>query len=312
MPIPRFSELPIVADAPPHSSWGVFGRDDQRGTLNFLTDERRLAASKLIRAGRAFNLDLPLGLPYPPMFASRTAHRHTVLHRPGSFGRDDVLDNFHLQGSTQWDALKHISHPEYGFYNWADDASINAELARLGVQNYAAEGIVGRGVLLDAARYFEGHGAPLQPDAHRAITADELDAVARAQGVEVQPGDIVLLRTGVARLIYAEAEDPDTAARPYPGGPGLAAEAGSLAWLWDHQVAAIASDNLTVEAFPMSRDSLHRRGIALLGMVFGELFDFEALADDCATDGQYACFFTSKPLNLTGGVGSPGNALAIK
>jgi hypothetical protein len=285
MAIPRFVDLPLAPDAPPHSSWGVFGRDDQRGTLNFLNDKRRLEAARLIRRGRSFNLDLPLGLPYPPMFASRTAHRHTVLHRPGSFGRDDVLDNFHLQGSTQWDALKHISHPTYGFYNWADDASITTNLARLGVQNYAEEGIVGRGVVLDAARYFEGRGAPLQPDAQRGITADELDEVARAQGVEVQPGDIVLLRTGVARLIYAEGEHPETAVRPYPGGPGLAAEDASLAWLWDHQVAAIASDNLTVEEFPMARDSLHRRGIALLGMVFCELFDFEALADDCAADG---------------------------
>jgi kynurenine formamidase len=312
MAIPRFADLPIVPDAPPQSSWGVFGRDDQRGTLNFLNDERRLEAARLIRRGRTFSLDLPLNLPYPPMFASRTALRHTVLHRPGTFGRDDVLDNFHLQGSTQWDALKHIGHPEYGFYNWADDATITADLQRLGVQNYAAEGIVGRGVLLDAARYFEQRGTSLQPDAHRAITADELDAIARAQGVEIQPGDIVLLRTGVATLIHAEGERPESAARPYPGGPGLAAEDASLAWLWDHQVAAITSDNLTVEAFPMARDSLHRRGIALLGMVFGELFDFETLADDCAADGQYACFFASKPLNLTGGVGSPGNALAIK
>jgi hypothetical protein len=51
--------------------------------------------------------------------------------------------------------------------------------------------------------------------------------------------------------------------------------------LWDRQVAAAASDNVTVEAFPMARDSLHRRGIALLGLVLGEMFDFEALVEDC-------------------------------
>jgi kynurenine formamidase len=312
MAIPRFAELPIVADAPPQSSWGVFGRDDQRGTLNFLSDERRLAALRLIQHGRTFNLDLPLELPVQPIFASRTPHRHRVLHRPGTFGRDDVLDNFHPQGSTQWDALKHISHPDYGFYNWATDADITADVTRLGVQNYAAEGIVGRGVLLDAARYFEGIGQPLQPDAHHDITAADLDAIARAQEVEVLPGDIVLLRTGVAKLLHAEAEHPESVVRPLPGSPGLAANDASLAWLWDHQVAAIASDNVTVEAFPMTRDSLHRRGIALLGLVLGEMFDFESLAEACAADGRYACFFASKPLNLTGGVGSPGNALAIK
>lgn len=312
MHIPKFADLPVMPEAPPGSSWGVFGREDRLGTLNFLTDDRRLAAARPVHSGRTFNLDLPLNLPSPPMFASRTAYQHTVLHRPGTFGRDDRLDGFYLQGSSQWDALKHISHPEFGFYNWLDDARVDAEPRQLGIQNFAAQGIVGRGVLLDTARHFEALGRPLAPDAHREISVEELEQVAREQGVEFQPGDIVMLRTGVARLLYAEAERPASAVRPYPGGPGLAASTESLAWLWDHQVAAIVSDNLTVEAYPMAQESLHRRGIPLLGLVLGELFDLESLADDCAADGRFECMFVGKPLNLPGGVGSPANAIAIK
>ena len=51
--VPTFAELPVVEDAPPHSSWGVFGRDDQIGTLNFLTAERRLAGAQTVKRGAA-------------------------------------------------------------------------------------------------------------------------------------------------------------------------------------------------------------------------------------------------------------------
>jgi hypothetical protein len=57
---------------------------------------------------------------------------------------------------------------------------------------------------------------------------------------------------------------------------------------------------------------LHTRLIPMLGLIMGELFDLEALADDCAGDGRYTCFFTSAPINLPQGVASPPNALALK
>ena len=102
--------------------------------------------------------------------------------------------------------------------------------------------------------------------------------------------------------------------RPSYAGPGLEQGDASLAWMWDHQIAALVSDNLAVEAFPFNRESkvLHAWAIALLGMVFGELFDLEDLADDCAQDSVYECLFMAKPLMLHGGVGSPANALAMK
>jgi kynurenine formamidase len=85
-------------------------------------------------------------------------------------------------------------------------------------------------------------------------------------------------------------------------------------FLWDSGVVAIAADNPAVEVVPGSREagSLHRRLIPLLGFVLGELFDLERLAADCAADRRYTCLFVGVPLHLPGGVGSPGNALAIK
>jgi hypothetical protein len=57
---------------------------------------------------------------------------------------------------------------------------------------------------------------------------------------------------------------------------------------------------------------MHWRLIPLLGLPIGELWDLDALAADCAADGAYEFLFTSAPLNVPGGVGSPPNAIAIK
>jgi kynurenine formamidase len=315
--IPAYHQLPVTPDAPPASAWGVFGRGDQLGSLNFLTPERRARAASLVKRGTVFNLDLPLHLSPRPFFGSRRRPRHTIARWAGGNVQDDSLDGFYPQYSSQWDGLRHVRHPQYGFYNWTSDAAAGALDAdgRLGIEHFSKCGIVGRGVLLDVERYLAAQGETLAPDVLRPIPPSLLDEVAQAQGVSLQPGDIILLRTGVAAWLKREAEQGELdEVREGYAGPGLDQGEASLAWLWDHQVAAIAADNLAVEAFPFRRDDkvLHSWAIALLGMVFGELFDLDDLAADCAGDGVYQALFVAKPLMLRGGVGSPANALALK
>jgi kynurenine formamidase len=308
--IPRYEDLPVCEDAPPRSSWGVFGRDDELGTLNFLTPERVAAAARLGKRGAVFSLDLPLHLPARPFFAARTRPSHVVEWiSPGS-AQDDRLDGFNTQYSTQWDGLRHIRHRQYGFYNWTSDEDAQRLYGRLSIHKLAEHGIIGRGVLLDVARYIPG----LAPDRYFAITPELLDEVAAAQGVDIRAGDILMLRTGMAALLHREAQQQSDEVRSGFACPGLDQGEDMLAWLWNHQLAAVAADNLAVEAWPPNREKkvLHSHGIALLGMVFGELFDFETLAADCAADGVYESFFVGKPLMLQGGVGSPANAYAIK
>jgi kynurenine formamidase len=229
--------------------------------------------------------------------------------------QDDYLDGFYPQYSSQWDGLRHVRHPVHGFYNWTSDSDASSEEGRLGMENFAHHGIVGRGVLLDVARYLSTNGETLAPDQLRPIPAALLDEVAAAQKVELRPGDIVMFRTGVAGWLKREAQRglEDELRQGY-SGPGLDQGDASLAWIWDHQLAALVSDNLSVESWPFRREDkiLHAWAIALLGTVFGELFDLEDLADDCAADGIYECLFMAKPLMLRGGVGSPANALAMK
>ena len=104
--IPRFAELPIEDGLPAESSWGVFGRDDGIGCLNFLTPAGIVAAAKLVRDGKVFRLDAKLGFADPPLFG-RAAMQHTIVPL-GPFANDDMLDNLNTQSSSQWDGLGHV------------------------------------------------------------------------------------------------------------------------------------------------------------------------------------------------------------
>jgi kynurenine formamidase len=145
------------------------------------------------------------------------------------------------------------------------------------------------------------------------VTPADLETCLDAEGLALEPGDILLVRTGwVADYLAAsrEARDGILGRRTFSG---LSGAQDMWAFLWERRIAAVAADNPTLEVWPLheGKPSLHL-GIARLGLTVGELFDLEGLAEDCAADGRYACFFTSSPLNLRGGVGSPPNAMAIK
>jgi kynurenine formamidase len=321
--VPKYDDL--ASANPPYSSWEFFGRDDQRGTINFLTHERVAAAARLVRTGAQFGLDYPVNAfePYPT--GTRPATEHHVFAN-NEYHRDDWLDSFYLQSTSQVDSLRHIGHPEYGFYNGLPAAENTPDSTALGIQVWASTGIAGRGVLLDVERFFAGRGYDVESTI--ALDAATLDAIADAQGVTWSGGEILLLRTGWAEHFLATPV-PERAAFKNRS-PGLAQRTEILRWLWDHEIALVASDNLAVEADPVLESDfripgakppergtnhdgmLHRPLIALLGMAMGEMWKLDELAADCAADGRYEFFLTCKPLNVPGGVGSPPNAIAVK
>ena len=312
--LPTYSQLLERTDAPAGSNWGLFGKDDQLGTINFLTPERVAAAAPLVRRGALFPLDLPLHLPDPPRF-SRQAYRQTIRRFEQGLGHDDHLDNFYLQASSQWDSLAHVGHPRFGLYNGVTAEQVTGrEGSRNGVDAWAQRGIAGRAVLLDVARFLAAQGEPVDGFSSRAFTVAELDATAAAQRVELRPGDVLLVRTGWEERYMAA----DQAARERIAAdlhaPGIEGSAEMAGWLWDRRIAAVASDCPALEPWPWdaAKGVLHMRALCFLGLPFGELWHLDGLAADCASDGVYESFFTSAPLNLRGGIGSPPNALAIK
>jgi kynurenine formamidase len=310
--LPTYDQLPVKDGAPPHSTWGLWGDDDELGCLNLLTQERTAAAAKLVRTGEAFPLNLRIDRPDPPLYG-RGSVKHTITGEGGN-GRDDYLDNFWPQASSQWDSLRHVRHPEYGFYNGTrDDQIVSGDSGRLGIDTMAQRGIAGRGVLLDVAR-----GKQIDCRSSELITPDDLEACAGRQGVEVRSGDVLLVRTGWLNWYSNEATENERREIPDRGilrAPGLGPADEMAAWLWNHGVAGVAADNPALESWPPrpeSGDFMHWRLIPLLGMPIGELWWLDDLAGACAADGSYEFFFTSAPLNVPGGVGSPPNAIAIK
>ncbi len=313
--VPRFAELPIRPDAPPGSSWGVFGDDDEVGTLNFVQAESVAAAAALVRTGKVFSLNLDLELPDPPFFG-RKPIRHTLFEKYGGMALDEHIDDLYPQASTQWDGLRHFADPDHGFYNGAQLSELTGGTTRLGVHHWARRGIAARAVLLDIARALDGDAVSPDPLDFFPIGAELLERTAERQGVELGQGDVLLVRTGwleaYERLGRPEREG--LAALGRPGAPGLHGD-DVPAFLWDNRIAAVAADNPALEATRPGDTSplaLHVALIARLGMPLGELWRLAALADDCAADGVYEALLVSAPLNLRGGAGSPANALALK
>ena len=318
MTLPTFAELPQRPDAPPGSSWGVFGDDDEHGTLNFIGPEQVIGAATLIRTGKVFPLNWNVELPAPALFHRRSL-RHELFHfeNAGGITVDDYLDDFFPQGSSQWDALRHFGDAEHGFYNGATLEQVSRlDDGRLGIETMARRGIAGRGVLLDVVRALATDGVEIDPFDFFPIGPDLLERTARVQSVELRPGDVLLVRTGWVEAYCALDTEARAAlaAESAPGSPGLYGD-GVPAFLWDLRIAAVAADNPALEASRPGTGpelELHRALIARLGMPLGELWELGALAQDCSLDRRFDMFLASAPLNLGGGAGSPPNALAVK
>ncbi len=183
-----------------------------------------------------------------------------------------------------------------------------------------ADHLATRGVLLDIARY---KGKEFLEKGY-VISAADLEGAAAKQNVEVQSGDCLMIRTGwINQLFKHKWTMKDRAEAIAFGEPGVGYEA--TQWLQEKEIACIAVDNLGVEPVPFDPLGIekitkkepkawpiHIELLGNQGMPIGELFTFEALAADCAADGQYDFMFTAPPLRVVGGVGSPLTPMALK
>lgn len=301
---------------PRGASWGLFGDDDEVGTINFLTAERVRGAAALVTRGKVFSLNWDLELPGPAILG-RGSPQHEVIHQQA--GLDDRYTDFYPQASSQWDSLAHVRHPAHGHYNgFAKDAVNGVDGQHLGIHNWASRGIAGRFVLADVAGYRASRGDRLDCAVRTEVSVAEVEQALRWQGVELRGGDILLLSFGWTE--WYEGLPPERREGLGDGElfacPGLANEEDTAAWLWDKRIAAVVADCPAIEAMPFDLDHadgfLHYRLIPLLGMALGEMFDLRALAADCAADGVYEGLLTAAPMNKRGGIGSPANALALK
>jgi kynurenine formamidase len=306
------------------SNWGRWGDDDVRGTANLITPELILRAAGLVKRGQVFSLGLPLAED-TPRFPARPPAKHyitqsgsdAVVGSPTSAGdlhgfvsNDDAID-LPLQNATQWDGLAHVQTHDT-LYNgwWAGNITAARGAEIMGIGNMR-ESFIGRGVLLDLAR----HAGVDSLEPGFVIGPELLDEVIAAQGVEVGSGDILLLRTGYLSRWWKLTTGAEKEAYFGDGEPGIGQ--GSIDWLADRDLAAIACDTVGLEVLPGEPDEVrklpvHQALLVDLGLTIGELWDLDTLAEDCADDGVWEFLLVAPPMYIPRAVASAINPIAIK
>ncbi|KAM0282362.1 hypothetical protein ACHAQH_003041 [Verticillium albo-atrum] len=249
---PRFDSLPLHAADPKASAWGLWGDDDELGTLNLLTPNTVQQAAAQVLTGEVVPLNLPLDAFIKPMNPVRKPCSHHIIAK--GHANDDELD-INTQGSSHWDGLRHYPYQDsLQYYNGVTQASISGETKndRLGVQNLATKTITGRGVLLDWYGWAQQNNITIDHFSAHAIPHEQLLAVAEQQKVSFEVGDILLIRTGwlaAYRNLTIE-QRADLPSRNVRSSCGIEASEDSIRWHWDKAFAAVASDTVAYEAWP--------------------------------------------------------------
>lgn len=298
---------PIVDDEsleralPALSNWMRWGPDDQLGTLNLITADKRLGAAALIRSGRVVPLGREFSVSTPELREFSYAMRVYDDPLPEESGCFDTVGmTCHGFAVTHVDALCHIFTPQgsHGMYNGYPISNVtDTGTQKLGIEHVGETGIVGRGVLLDVA---EVHGGALPLGT--AITPDDLEAAERAHGLTVGEGDIVFVRNGAGP------------ANTYRHASGL--HAACLPWLHDRGVAVLSSDSDSdvhppIDGFSMWTEPVHMVGIPYIGLTLLDQAELDGLAQACAQEGRWSFFVTAAPWRFRGATGSVVNPLAI-
>jgi kynurenine formamidase len=340
---------------PEGSNWGEFGPDDQLGRPNLITSEQVLKGAREIRAGLSFCLSLPLDYPgdnklnvrrHPPVlrptFKDGFPYVNFPFARIQADATDVVSDDqvlLSLQYSTQWDSLAHVGarfdadgdgKAESVYYNGfkanadivgpmeyrPDDAfaphacgSEHSHADALGIENLAVKGMQGRGVLVDLTAHYGRE--------HRTVGYDDLMFAIETDEVEIETGDMLLLRTGFAELILEMNRHPDEAVLDSHCCALDGRDERLLQWLTDSGIAALVADNYAVERYPARPVEgshpllpLHHHCLFKLGLPLGELWYLRELAVWLRANGRSHFMLTAPPLRLPGAMGSPVTPIA--
>jgi len=305
-------------------NWGRWGADDEVGALNFLGAANVLEAVKLIRTGKVFTLQVPMAEPtgdpiWPgarskPMRVNVIDKGHFLSGKmaaaPGGIeGCDDIIQCY-LQGSTQYDALGHAWYGDQ-IYNGYDARTTIGGMTKASIMPIAEKGIVGRAVLLDIARLRGKQSL----ERGETFTHEDLLAAAQAQGVAIRKRDILVVHTGWIGLFF---RDPKAFYGNDRGWmePGLTLSRELVDWFHEMEIPNLVTDTManevTVDPVTGVVLPLHVALMSYLGVAFTEIAALDALADDCAADGQYEFFYAAAPLKVVQAAGSPVNPIVIK
>jgi kynurenine formamidase len=299
------------------SNWGRWGADDELGTLNLVTPTKRKQAAALVKEGLTVSCAWDIENVAQPDHAFGTPQRFMVmsgegLHDPQRLAPPGRMAGaleyiglvFHGYAVTHVDGLCHIFWDRQ-MYNGRPASNVTTMGgATTEAITVLRDGVMTRGVLLDVAA---AKGVPwLEPG--YGVTPEDLELAEKRQGVRVEEGDVVLLRTGYGRKKRDEGRDP------LPNVPFAGWHAASTPWLHARGAAMIGCDTAQdmhpapYAAMPLP---VHTVGLVAMGLWLIDNCDFEPLAATCERLRRWEFQFVLAPLRVVGGTGSPANPLAI-
>ncbi len=292
-------------------NWGRWGKDDQAGALNLITDDVRKRAAACVRHGRAVSCAYELAVhpaidnPHPALHMMIAGGDDCLFPEIGLETTSDFVGiAFHGMATSHLDALCHV-HVNGLMYNGFPGTDVKSTGAKRNSVMCARDGIVSRGVLLDLPRVL---GLPWL-DPGYAITPEELEKAEAAQNVKVREGDVLLVATG--RDARREA-----LGRWHPleqGFAGLHHEC--LPWLHRRGIAVLGSDCVS-DVVPLTPGSgwgmpIHQVTLVAMGVHLLDNLQLGDLMRACAELSQWEFQLTIAALRIEGGTGSPVNPIAL-
>ena len=296
------SEVKAVYDK--ISNWGRWGKEDQRGALNFITPEKRAAGARLAQTGEIVSMSLPLSTKTSP--ENPQPVQHMMLHAGGNAVAS--LDYFaiapHGMAFTHLDALCHVFW-QGKMYNGFSNHEVGRFGARKCAIDVTRDGVVTRGVLLDIPKVKKVEWLePRDP-----IYREDLEAAEKDQRVSVGEGDVLMIRTG--RHKRRAAKGPWDPRRE--GLPGL--DASCLEWLHERRIAILGCDAVSdIAPSPYGAEMglpIHVGTLVIMGIHLIDNADLEAVSAAAAKHNRYEFLFAMAPLILEQGTASPVNPLAV-
>ena len=286
------------------SNWGRWGKEDQLGTLNLITPEKRQQAAKLVKRGVSVSLAHNVEKSKAPDNPRPFAHRMLAFGKgtTGQWAMDNYSVSYHGLAHTHMDSLCHLFFRGKMYNGFSRDEVLESGASKLGIQNIKG-GIFTRGILIDIPRLrgvrFLEPGSPILPS--------ELTAWEKTAGVKVSSGDVIFVRTG--RWARRELTGPWDASKD-----GLAGLHASCApWLKERDIAMLGSDaasdvipsGISGVSHPIHVLTLHAMGVHIF-----DNCDLREIARVAAEFEQWEFLLTASPLAVQGGTGSPLNPIA--
>jgi kynurenine formamidase len=309
------TEQEVIGYLASQSNWGRWGTEDELGTLNLITPAKRVAAARLVRDGVGVTCARPVASDLTP----DTTFQFLRFMVDSGEGRDTASAARQLQrrGASEFIGMvfhgyrfTHVDTPAHFFWDGKiyNGRSCNLITSREGAQVESVEllhdGVVSRGVLLDVART---RNVRWMERGEGVVPAD-LEAAERAAGTRVEPGDILLVRTG--HYARREAEGPTNPLQAGSAGP----HAALIPWLRERGVAMWGSDthnDVTPTPYPALGHPFHICALVGLGLWLIDNMNLEDVARACAERSRWEFLLTVAPLRLQGVTGSPVNPIAL-